>query len=51
MSGIVKDIQTTGFSIIYSITLLLNNLIVYTIFGLVGGVIGVQIINSKYKSK
>lgn len=51
MSGIVKDLQTTGFSIIYTITLLLNNMLVYTIFGLVGGVIGVQIINSKYNSK
>lgn len=51
ISNVVEDLQTTGFSLLYTITLLFNNLLVNTIFGLVGGVIGVQIINSKYKQK
>lgn len=51
MSGVVTDLQTTGFSLLYSITLLFNNLLVNSIFGLVGGILGAQIINSKYKRR
>jgi len=51
LNGVVTDLKTTGFSLIYSLTLLLNNLLVDSIFGLVGGVIGMQIFNAKYKEK
>lgn len=51
LNNVVTDLKTTGFSLLYSITLLFNNLLVDSIFGLVGGVIGVQIVNSKYKQK
>ncbi len=49
INNVVVDLREKGFSIIYSITLLFNNLLVNSIFGLVGGVIGLQVINSKYK--
>ena len=45
--GIITQIQQTGFSAIYALSITINNLIVNTIFGLLGGLVGVQIINSK----
>lgn len=48
---VVTELKTTGFSVIYSFTLLFNNLVINSIFGLVGGVIGLQIINAKYKNR
>ena len=51
ITNVVTDLQETGFSVIYSFTLLFNHLIVDTIFSFVGGVIGMQIINAKYKQK
>lgn len=45
--SIITQIQQTGFSVIYTISVIVNNLIVNTIFGLLGGLIGVQLINSK----
>lgn len=47
MAGIVNEIKTSGFSLLYTITLLFNNLIVNVIFGLAGALIGRQIINSR----
>ena len=43
----VEDIQTTGFSFYYTLSILFNNFIVNTIFGIIGGLIGTKIINSK----
>lgn len=51
MNNVVIDLKEKGFSFIYSITLLFNNLLVNSIFGLVGSVIGLQLINSKYKER
>ena len=51
IGNVAEDIKQTGFSFIYTITILFNNLIVNTIFGLVGGIIGLQVINSKYKRR
>lgn len=48
---VVTELKTTGFSVIYSFTLLFNNLVINSIFGLAGGVIGLQIINAKYKNR
>jgi len=41
------DILKNGFSILYTFSILINNFVVNTIFGMVGGLIGAQIINSK----
>lgn len=45
-----EDILASGFSILYTFSVLVNNFIVNTIFGAAGGVIGAQVINSKIKN-
>ncbi|MBA4407116.1 hypothetical protein C0389_07575 [bacterium] len=42
-----QDIIANGFSVLYTFSVLVNNFIVNTIFGAVGGIIGAQIINSR----
>lgn len=42
-----EDILANGFSVLYTFSVLVNNFIVNTIFGAVGGLIGAQIINSR----
>ena len=45
-----KELMEFGFSWIYTISILFNNFLVNSVFGIVGGLIGAQIINSKNKS-
>ena len=47
MNSIADSIRETGFSPLYSISIFVNNLIVNPIFGLIGGLVGTKIINSK----
>lgn len=47
LATVVSDIQTKGFSILYSFAVIANNLLVDIIFGILGGLIGAQVINSK----
>ncbi len=42
-----NDILNYGFSSLYTFSVIINNLVVNSIFGIVGGLIGVQIINKK----
>ena len=42
-----SDILSYGFSWFYTLSVLLNNFIVNTVFGMVGGLIGSKIINSR----
>lgn len=42
-----NDIIEHGFSILYTFSVIINNFLVDTIFGIIGGLIGAQIINSK----
>ena len=49
IAGIIEDIQDSGFSIFYTITVLFNNFFVNIIFGTLGGLIGGQILNGKMK--
>ena len=48
-SSVIDQIKNTGFSFLYALSILINNLIINAIFGLIGGVVGVQIINSRTK--
>ncbi|MBU1100071.1 MAG: hypothetical protein KKA84_06670 [Bacteroidetes bacterium] len=41
------EIKESGFSVIYTVSVLFNNFITSTIFGLLGGLIGTQILNSR----
>ena len=42
-----SEILLYGFSWLYTISVLINNFVVNTIFGSIGGLIGAQIINSR----
>ena len=42
-----QDILKNGFSILYTFSVIVNNFIVNSIFGSVGGLAGAQIINSR----
>lgn len=44
---IEKDIKTSGFSIIYTFVSFFNNLFMDIIFGLIGGIIGMSLINKR----
>ncbi|MEG8945873.1 hypothetical protein [Rosettibacter firmus] len=47
---IVRDeIIQYGFSFIYTLSIIINNFIINTIFGIIGGLISAQIINSRIK--
>ncbi len=45
------DIMTHGFSTVYTISVFVNNFIINTIFGAVGGIVGAQVINSKMNNQ
>jgi hypothetical protein len=45
--GVRNDILTNGFSPLYTLSVIINNFVVNTIFGLVGGLVGAQIINRR----
>ena len=42
-----KDIEATGFSALYTIMIFISNILTYTIFGILGGAIGVVILNRR----
>jgi len=43
----LDDIAVSGFSIFYTFSILMSSLVVNTIMGIVGGLLGMQILNSK----
>lgn len=47
MHEVTQSIKETGFSGIYAISIIFNNLIVNSIFGLIGGLAGTKILNSR----
>ena len=50
LSNIVENISNEGFSSLYTFSLLANNIVMNSIFGILGGIIGVQILNSRNKN-
>ena len=46
-----EDILKNGFSLLYTFSVIVNNFIVNSIFGSVGGLIGAQIINSRLNNQ
>ncbi len=46
-----NDILKYGFSLLYTFSVIINNLVINSIFGMLGGLIGVQIINNKLKNQ
>ena len=51
LSNVVNDISTVGFSLLYTLSLLVNGLFANSVFGILGGIIGVQILNSKNSNR
>ncbi len=47
MNGMARQITSTGFSLLYTIFILISNLIVDSIFGLLGGLLGRIIVNRR----
>lgn len=47
LGNVVESIRTSGISLIYTFSVLVNNLVLNSIFGMLGGIIGVQILNSR----
>ena len=45
--NVITQIKENGFSLLYSFSIIFNNLLINSIFGLIGGLIGVQFINSR----
>lgn len=48
--SIRNDLATYGFSWFYTFTVLISNLIVNSVFGIIGGLIGIQIINKRIEN-
>ncbi len=46
---ISDEIETSGFSLMYTVSILFSNFFINTIFGMLGGLLGVQIINKQAK--
>jgi hypothetical protein len=51
LNSVVDDIKYNGFSLLYSMSLLVNNLFANSVFGILGGIIGVQILNAQNKKR
>ncbi len=49
MKQMVIELKTTGFSALYTIFITLSNLILYSVFGMLGGLFGAAIINRRSK--
>jgi hypothetical protein len=49
LKKMVSEIQTKGFSFFYSVIITFSNLLTYSIFGMLGGVIGTALLNKKNK--
>lgn len=47
LGGVVDSIRTSGFSLLYTFSVLANNILLNSVFGMLGGIIGVQILNSR----
>ncbi len=47
MTNIVDQIKETGFSLLYSVSVIVNNFIVNPVFGIIGGLIGAKVLDSK----
>jgi predicted PurR-regulated permease PerM len=49
LKKMISEIQTKGFSFLYSVIIIISNLLTYSIFGMLGGVIGTALLNKRNK--
>ncbi len=50
-NNVRREILQYGFSPLYTVSVIINNLVINSIFGMIGGLVGVQAINSKLKNQ
>jgi hypothetical protein len=48
IKNVVQQIQNNGFSLTYVFAMLVNGLMSNSIFGIIGGIVGVRILNNKF---
>ena len=51
MKAVGDSIKETGFSGLYSFSIIFNNLLVDSIFGLIGGLVGTKVLNARNAKK
>lgn len=51
IKSVSKDIQKNGFSIIYLLMILSSNFIINSIFGMIGGALGMSLVNRKSREE
>jgi len=51
IKGVSKEIQKSGFSFIYLLMILSSNFITNSIFGMIGGALGMSLANRKEREK
>ena len=51
LNNVIESIKASGYSSLYTFSLLANNLFANSVFGMLGGIIGVQILNSRNQAK
>ena len=47
MSTMVKEIETTGFSALYTVMIIISNFFIFSIFGMLGGLLGMAVLNKR----
>lgn len=51
LNNVIENIKVDGFSSLYFFSMFFNNVFVNSVFGILGGIIGVQILNSRNNHK
>jgi len=51
LKEMVKEIKSTGFSPLYAVMITISNFFILSIFGIVGGLIGMTFLNKKNRSR
>jgi hypothetical protein len=51
MKGMAKQIESSGFSVLYLILIFFSNFIINSLFGMIGGILGVRLANRKLKEE
>ena len=51
LKEMVKEIKSTGFSPLYAVMITISNFFVFSIFGILGGLVGMAILNKRNRPK